>query len=58
MLYINGSSIGAESHLAFTSIKKSGNSSSAAATWKAVTHTMTITTNYGEDLQFAQGMKL
>lgn len=58
MLYINGSSVGAESHLPFSSWKKSGNSASASATWKAVTHTMAITTNYGEDLQFAQGMKL
>lgn len=57
MLYINGSSIGAESHVPFTSWKKSGNSSSASATVKAVTHTMAITTNYGETLKFAQGMK-
>ena len=58
MLYINGSSIGAESHLPFSSWKKSGWGSSAAATWKVVTHTMTITTNYEEgNLQFAQGMK-
>lgn len=58
MLYINGSSIGAESHLPFSSWKKSGWGSSAAATWKIVTHTMTITTNYEEgNLQFAQGMK-
>lgn len=58
MLYINGSSIGAESHVPFSSWKRSGNSSSAAATWKSVTHTMAITTNYDDGIQFAQGMKL
>lgn len=58
MLYINGSSIGAESHLPFSSWKKSGWGSSAAGTWKAVTHTMAITTNYEQgNIQFAQGMK-
>lgn len=58
MLYINGSSIGAESHLPFSSWKKSGWGASAASTWKAVTHTMAVTTNYAVgDFQFAQGMK-
>ena len=58
MLYINGGSIAAESHLPFSSWKKSGYGGSAAATWKAVTHTMAVTTNYEEGrMQFAQGMK-
>jgi aldehyde dehydrogenase (NAD+) len=58
MLYVNGSSIGAESHLPFSSWKKSGNGSSASGTWKAVTHTMAVTVNYEEGkFQFAQGMK-
>jgi aldehyde dehydrogenase (NAD+) len=58
MLYINGSSIGAESHLPFTGLKKSGNGhSSAAGTYEAVTYKMAVTVNYGENLQFAQGMK-
>lgn len=58
MLYINGSSIGAESHLPFSSWKKSGWGGSAASTYKAVTHTMAVTVNYEENnLQFAQGMK-
>jgi aldehyde dehydrogenase (NAD+) len=57
MLYINGGSIAAESHLPFSSWKKSGWGSSASGTYKAVTHSMTITTNYEEgNLQFAQGM--
>ena len=57
MLYINGGSIAAESHLPFSSWKKSGFGGSAAATYKAVTHTMTITTNYEQgNVQFAQGM--
>lgn len=58
MLYINGGSIAAESHLPFSSWKKSGYGASAAATWKAVTHTMAITVNYEPGrMQFAQGMK-
>lgn len=58
MLYINGGSVAAESHLPFSSWKKSGNSSSASATWKAVTHTTAITTNYEYGLTFAQGLKI
>ena len=58
MLYINGSSIGAESHLPFSSWKKSGWGASAASTYKAVTHTMAVTVNYEEGgFSFAQGMK-
>lgn len=58
MLYVNGGSIAAESHLPFSSWKKSGYGASASATWKAVTHSMTITTNYEEGkVSWAQGMK-
>lgn len=58
MLYINGGSIAAESHLPFSSWKKSGWGASASATYKAVTHTMAVTVNYEKGkMQFAQGMK-
>jgi len=58
MLYINGGSIAAESHLPFSSWKKSGYGASAAATWKAVTHTMAVTVNYESGkVSWAQGMK-
>ncbi len=58
MLYINGGSVAAESHLPFSSWKKSGYGASAAATWKAVTHTMAVTVNYEEgNISWAQGMK-
>lgn len=58
MLYINGGSIAAESHLPFSSWKKSGFGASAAATWKAVTHSTAVTVNYERGkLQWAQGMK-
>lgn len=58
MFYVNGGSIAAESHLDFSSWKKSGYGASAAATYKAVTHTMAVTINYEEGkMQFAQGMK-
>jgi len=58
MLYINGGSIAAESHIPFSSWKKSGYGASASATWKAVTHTMSVTVNYEEgNLSWAQGMK-
>jgi aldehyde dehydrogenase (NAD+) len=58
MLYINGGSIAAESHLPFSSWKKSGYGSSAAGTWKAVTHPMAVTVNYEKGrVSWAQGMK-
>ena len=58
MLYINGGTVAAESHLPFSSWKKSGYGSSAAGTYKAVTHTMSITVNYEEGkVQWAQGME-
>ncbi len=59
MLYINGSSVGAESHLVFGGVGKSGNGwKSAAGTYKAVTEEIAVTTNYGRGMEFAQGMKL
>lgn len=58
MLYVNGGSIAAESHVPFSSWKKSGYGASASATWKAVTHTMTVTVNYERGkVSWAQGMK-
>lgn len=58
MGYWNGGSIAAESHLPFTGVKKSGNGwGSAANTYKAVTHEVAWTVNYGTTLQFPQGLK-
>jgi len=58
MLYINGSSIGAESHLPFSGVKKSGSGwPSAAGTYEAVTNKLAVTINYSDTLQFAQGLK-
>jgi aldehyde dehydrogenase (NAD+) len=58
MLYVNGGSIAAESHLPFNSWKKSGYGSSAAGTYKAVTHSMSVTVNYEEGkVSWAQGME-
>ena len=57
MIYWNGGSIAAESHLSFGGVKKSGNGfPSAAKTWQAVTHTVSWTVNHGEDIAFPQGM--
>ena len=58
MIYWNGGSIAAESHLAFGGVKKSGNGyPSAARTCRAVTHEVSWTVNHGESLAFPQGMK-
>lgn len=58
MIYFNGGSIGAESHLPFTGINKSGNGySSAAGTYEACTHKMTVTINHECGITWAQGMK-
>ena len=58
MIYWNGGSIAAESHLAFGGVKKSGNGfPSAARTFRAVTHEISWTVNHGESLTFPQGMK-
>jgi aldehyde dehydrogenase (NAD+) len=57
MIYWNGGSIAAESHLAFGGVKKSGNGfPSAARTFRAVTHEISWTVNHGSDLTFPQGM--
>lgn len=58
MIYWNGGSIAAESHLAFGGVKKSGNGfPSAARTFRAVTHEISWTVNYADTLTFPQGMK-
>lgn len=59
MLYINGGSIGAESSLPFAGVKKSGHGwPSAAGTYEAVTHKLSVTVNYEEGkTTWAQGMK-
>jgi len=58
MIYWNGGSIAAESHLAFGGVKKSGNGfPSAARTFRAVTHEVSWTVNYANELTFPQGMK-
>jgi len=57
MMYFNLGSIGAESHFPFGGLKKSGNGSpSAAGTFEAVTHKVTVTVNHG-GLNFPQGLK-
>jgi len=58
MIYWNGGSIAAESHLAFGGVKKSGNGfPSAARTFRAVTHEVSWTVNHADQLTFPQGMK-
>ena len=58
MIYWNGGSIAAESHLAFGGVKKSGNGfPSAARTVRAVTHEFSWTVNHADRLTFPQGMK-
>jgi len=58
MIYWNGGSIAAESHLAFGGVKKSGNGfPSAARTFRAVTHEISWTVNHADSLTFPQGMK-
>ena len=59
MIYLNGGSVAAESHLPFSGVKKSGYGyPSAAGTYKAVTHQVAVTINYQEDgISWAQGLK-
>ena len=58
MIYWNGGSIAAESHLAFGGVKKSGNGyPSAARTFRAVTHEVSWTVNHADKITFPQGMK-
>jgi aldehyde dehydrogenase (NAD+) len=57
MGYVNLPCIGAEVHLPFGGVKKSGNGHpSAAALVAAVTHTTAWTVNHGTDIKMAQGL--
>ncbi|HEY1187682.1 MAG TPA: aldehyde dehydrogenase family protein [Gemmata sp.] len=57
MGYVNLPSIGAEVHLPFGGVKKSGNGHpSAAALVEAVTHLTAFTVNHGTDIKMAQGL--
>jgi aldehyde dehydrogenase (NAD+) len=58
MIYINGGSVCAESHLPFGGVKKSGNGcKSAAGTYKAVTDEVAVTVNFEKGMTWAQGLK-
>jgi aldehyde dehydrogenase (NAD+) len=58
MIYFNGGSIAAESHIPFCGTKKSASGwPSASGTYEAVTHKMAVTTNYAKGISFPQGMK-
>lgn len=58
MIYLNGGSVAAESHLPFGGVKKSGNGhKSAAGTYRAVTNEVAVTVNYEKGITWAQGMK-
>jgi aldehyde dehydrogenase (NAD+) len=58
MMYFNLGSIGAESHLPFGGIKKSGNGwPSAAGMFDAITHKIAVSINHGQSLNFPQGLK-
>jgi aldehyde dehydrogenase (NAD+) len=57
MLYINGGSIAAESHVPFGGVLRSGNGwKTAAGQHLSVTDQVSVTVNYG-DLKWCQGMK-
>ncbi|MFO0815600.1 MAG: aldehyde dehydrogenase family protein [Gemmatales bacterium] len=58
MGYVNLPCIGAEVHLPFGGVKKSGNGHpSAAALTEAVTHKIAWTVNHAEEVKMAQGLK-
>jgi len=58
MLYINGGSIAAESHVDFGGLKKSGNGwKTAIGTVDAVTDKIAVTVNHEHKMNWAQGMK-
>lgn len=58
MIYFNGGSIAAESHLPFGGTKMSGSGGkTAAGTYRSVTDEVAVTVNYGESMIFAQGLK-
>lgn len=57
MGYVNLPCIGAEVHLPFGGVKKSGNGHpSAAALISTVTHTTAFTVNHGTEIKMAQGL--
>jgi aldehyde dehydrogenase (NAD+) len=57
MGYVNLPCIGAEVHLPFGGVKKSGNGHpSAAGLVEAVTHKTAWTVNYGQEIKMAQGL--
>jgi aldehyde dehydrogenase (NAD+) len=57
MGYVNLPCIGAEVHLPFGGVKKSGNGHpSAAGLVEAVTHKISWTVNYGTEIKMAQGL--
>jgi aldehyde dehydrogenase (NAD+) len=57
MGYVNLPCIGAEVHLPFGGVKKSGNGHpSAAGLVEAVTHKVAWTVNYGTEVKMAQGL--
>jgi aldehyde dehydrogenase (NAD+) len=57
MGYVNLPCIGAEVHLPFGGVKKSGNGHpSAAGLVEAVTHKTAWTVNYGTEVKMAQGL--
>jgi aldehyde dehydrogenase (NAD+) len=56
--YVNLPTIGAEVHLPFGGLKKSGTGMpSAAGLLEAVTHKVSWTVNHAEDIKLAQGLK-
>jgi len=58
MIYFNLGSIGAESHLPFSGVKMSGyGHGSAAATFDAVVHQVSVTYNHAAGVTFPQGLK-
>lgn len=58
MIYLNGGSVAAESHLPFGGLWKSGSGGkSAAGTYKSVTDEVAVTINHEKGITWAQGMK-
>jgi aldehyde dehydrogenase (NAD+) len=58
MGYVNLPCIGAEVHLPFGGVKKSGNGHpSAAALFETVTHKISWTVNHGTEVKMAQGLR-
>jgi aldehyde dehydrogenase (NAD+) len=58
MIYFNLGSIGAESHLPFSGVKMSAYGyGSAAATFDAVVHQVSVTYNHAQGVTFPQGLK-